>query len=84
MKKCINCGKMFENKDKRVKRCDTCRFGEDKEKKMKEIEEDLRANTERLVKILKNHHRKDFIKKIIIISILALIEILNLVLIYVK
>ena len=35
MKKCINCGKMFENKDKRVKRCDTCRFGEDKEKKMK-------------------------------------------------
>lgn len=31
MKKCINCGKMFENKDKRIKRCDTCRFGEDKE-----------------------------------------------------
>lgn len=82
MKKCINCGKMFENKDKRVKRCDTCRFGE--EKKMKEIEEDLRTNTERLAKILKKHHRKTFIKKIIIISILALVEILNLVLIFVK
>ena len=75
---------MFENKDKRVKRCDTCRFGEDKEKKMKEIEEELRANTERLVKILKKHQRKALIKKIIIISILALIEILNLVLIFAK
>jgi len=84
MKKCINCGKMFENKDKRVKRCDTCRFGEDKEKKMKEIEEDLRANTERLVKIMKKNHHKALIKKIIIISILALIEILNLVLIFAK
>ena len=31
MKKCINCGKMFENNDKRIKRCDSCRFGEDKE-----------------------------------------------------
>ena len=84
MKKCINCGKMFENKDKRVKRCDTCRFGEDKEKKMKEIEEELRANTERLAKILKKHHRKALVKKIIIISILALVEILNLVLIFTK
>ena len=79
MKKCINCGKMFENKDKRVKRCDTCRFGEDKE-----IEEELRANTELLAKILKKHHRKVLVKKIIIISILALIEILNLVLIFIK
>ena len=79
MKKCINCGKMFENKDKRVKRCDSCRFGEDKE-----IEEDLRANTERLAEILKKHHRKVLKKKIIIISILALIEILNLVLMFVK
>ena len=79
MKKCINCGKMFENKDKRVKRCDTCRFGEDKE-----IEEELRANTERLAKILKKHHRKVLVNKIIIISILALVEILNLVLIFTK
>lgn len=84
MKKCINCGKMFENKDKRVKRCDTCRFGEDKEKKMKEIEEDLRVNTERLVKIMKKYHRKALIKKIVIISILVLVEILNLVLIFTK
>lgn len=84
MKKCINCGKIFENKDKRVKRCDTCRFGEDKEKKMKEIEEDLRENTERLAKIMKKYHRKALVKKIVIISILALVEILNLVLIYVK
>ena len=84
MKKCINCGKMFENKDKRVKRCDTCRFGEDKEKKMKEIEEELRANTELLAKILKKHYRKVLVKKIIIISILALVEILNLVLIFKK
>ena len=84
MKKCINCGKMFENKDKRVKRCNTCRFGEDKEQKMKENEEDLRANTERLAKILKKHNRKVLVKKIIIISILALVEILNLVLIFVK
>ena len=80
MKKCINCGKMFENKDKRVKRCDSCRFGVDKEKKMKEIEKDLRENTERLAKI----RRKALIKKIIIISILALIEILILVLIFIK
>ena len=80
MKKCINCGKMFENKDKRVKRCDSCRFGEDKE-----IEEDLRANTERLAKIMmKKHHRKVLVKKITIISILALVEILNLVLIFTK
>ena len=84
MKKCINCGKMFKNKDKRVKRCDTCRFGEDTEKKMKEIEEELRANTERLAKILKEHHRKVLVKKIIIILILALVEILNLVLIFTK
>ena len=84
MKKCINCGKMFENKEKRVKRCDTCRFGKDKEKKMKQIEEDLRANTERLAKIMKKYHRKVLINKIIIISILALVEILNLVLIFVK
>ena len=84
MKKCINCGKMFENKDKRVKRCDTCRFGEDKEKKMKEIEEDLRANTELLAKIMKKYHRKALTKKIIIISILALVEIVNLVLIFAK
>ena len=84
MKKCINCGKMFENKDKRVKRCDSCRFGEDREKKMKEIEEDLRVSTERLSKIFKEHHRKVLKKKIIIISILALIEILNLVFIFVK
>ena len=84
MKKCINCGKMFENKDKRVKRCDTCRFGEDNDKKMKEIAEDLRINTERLAKIMKKYHRKTLIKKIIIISILALVEILNLVLIFVK
>lgn len=84
MKKCINCGKMFENKDKRVKRCDTCRFGEDKEKKMKEIEEDLRENTERLAKIMKKYHRKALVKKIVIISIMALVEVLNLVLIYVK
>ena len=84
MKKCNNCGKMFENKDKRVKRCDNCRFGKDKEKKMKEIEEDLRENTERLAKIMKKYHRKALVKKIIIISILALIEILNLVLIFAK
>ena len=44
---------MFENKDKRIKRCDTCRFGVDKEKKMKETEDDLRANTELLAKNLK-------------------------------
>lgn len=75
---------MFENKDKRVKRCDTCRFGEDKEKKMKEIEEDLRANTECLPKIMKKYHRKALTKNIIIISILALVEILNLVLIFAK
>ena len=75
---------MFENKDKRVKRCDTCRFGEDKEKKMKEIEEDLRANTELLAKIMKKIHRKALVKKIIIISILALVEIVNLVLIFAK
>ena len=84
MKKCINCGKMFENKDKRVKRCDTCRFGEDKEKKMKEIEEDLRENTERWAKIMKKYHRKALVKKIVFISIMALVEVLNLVLIYVK
>lgn len=84
MKKCINCGKMFENKDKRVKRCDTCRFGKDREKKMKEIEEDLRANTERLAKVMKKYHRKALVKKIVIISILALVEILNLVLIFAK
>lgn len=84
MKKCINCGKMFENKDKRVKRCDFCRFGEDKEKKMKQIEEDLRPITERLAKIMKKYHRKALVKKIVIISILALVEILNLVLIFVK
>ena len=59
-------------------------FGEDKEKKMKEIEEELKANTERLAKILKKHHRKVLVKKIIIISILALVEILNLVLIFTK
>ena len=84
MKKCINCGKMFENKDKRVKRCDSCRFSEDKEKKMKEIEEDLRSNTERLAKIMKKIHRKALIKKIIIISILVLVEVVNLVLIFAK
>ena len=84
MKKCINCGIMFENKDKRVKRCDSCRFGEDKEKIMKQIEEDLRANTERLAKITKRIHRKALMKKIIIISILVLVEILNLVLTFTK
>ena len=55
-----------------------------KTKKMKEIEEELRANTERLAKILKKHHRKVLVKKIIIISILVLVEILNLVLIFTK
>ena len=84
MKKCINCGKMFENKDKRVKRCDTCRFGEDKEKKMKETEENLRASTERLAKIMKKYHRKALVKKIVIISILVLVEVVNLVLIFIK
>ena len=84
MKKCINCGKMFENKDKRVKRCDFCRGDKDRKNKMQDIENDLRANTERLAKILKKHHRKVLKKKIIIISILALVEILNLVLIFVK
>lgn len=75
---------MFENKDKRIKRCDSCRFGEDKETKMKQIEEDLRANTERLAKIMKKYHRKAFMKKITIILILALVEIVNLVLIFTK
>ena len=84
MKKCINCGKMFENKDKRVKRCDTCRFGEDKEKKMKETEENLRASTERLAKIMKKYHRRALVKKIVIISILVLVEVVNLVLIFIK
>ena len=84
MKKCINCGKMFENKDKRVKRCDTCRFGEDKEKKMKETEEYLRENMDRLAKIMKKYHRKALVKKIVIISIMALVEVLNLVLIFAK
>ena len=84
MKKCINCGKMFENKDKRVKRCDTCRFGEDKEKKMKETEENLRASTERLAKIMKKYHRKALVKKITFISILVLVEVVNLVLIFIK
>lgn len=84
MKKCINCGKMFKNKDKRVKRCDFCLGDKDRKKKMQEIEEDLRANTERLVKVMKKYHRKALVKKIIIISILALVEILNLVLIFKK
>ena len=84
MKKCINCGKMFENKDKRVKRCDFCRSDKDRKSKMKEIEEELRANTERLNKIMKKYHRKALMKKIIIISILVLVEILNLVLIFTK
>ena len=84
MKKCFNCGKMFENKDKRVKRCDTCRFAKDKEKKMKEIEENLRANTESLAKIMKKYYRKALVKKIVIISILALVEVVNLVLIFTK
>ena len=84
MKKCINCGKMFENKDKRIKRCDTCRFGVDKEKKMKETEDDLRANTELLAKNLKKVHRKALVKKIVIVSILVLVEIVNLVLIFAK
>ena len=84
MKKCINCGKMFENKDKRVKSCDFCRSDKDRKKKMKEIENDLRANTERLAKIMKKYHRKALVKKIVIISIMALVEVLNLVLIFAK
>lgn len=74
MKKCIKCGKMFENNDKRIKRCDSCRFGE----------EDLRANTESLAKVVKNYHSKALVKKITIISILVLVEIVNLVLIFIK
>lgn len=83
MKKCINCGKMFENKDKRVKRCDSCRFGENT-KKMQEIEKELRENTERLAKSLKRIHHKLLIKKVVIISILVLVEIANIVLIFTK
>ena len=67
---------MFENEDKRVKRCDTCRFGEDKE--------NLRASTERLAKIMKKYHRKALVNKIVIISILVLVEVVNLVLIFIK
>lgn len=84
MKKCNKCGKMFNNKDKRVKRCDSCRFGEDNEKKMQEFAKDLRESTERLQKAIKRVHRKLLIKKIVIISILVAIEVVNLVLIFVK
>lgn len=84
MKKCNKCGKMFENKDKRVKRCDSCRFGEDNEKKTQELAKDLRESTERIRKAIKRHHRKVLIKKIVIISILVAIEVANLVLIFVK
>lgn len=83
MKKCINCGKMFDNKDNRVKRCDTCRFGENK-KKMEEIEKEMRENTERLARAMKKYHRKTLIKKIAIISILVAVEIVNIVLIFTK
>lgn len=84
MKKCNKCGKMFENKDNRVKRCDSCRFGEDNEKKMQEFAKDLRESTERLQNAMKRVHRKLLIKKIVIISILVAIEVVNLVLIFVK
>lgn len=75
---------MFENKDKRVKRCNSCRFGEDKEKKLQEIEKEMRENTESLRKAMKRVRRKFLIKKIIFISILVAVEVVNLVLIFVK
>lgn len=84
MKKCIKCGKNFSNDDKRVKKCDACRFGDDKDKKMQEIENVLRANTERLTKIYQRKCRQAVIKKIVIISILVLVEIANIVLIFTK
>lgn len=84
MKKCIKCGKNFSNDDKRVKKCNTCRFGEDNEKKMQELEKQMKENTERLAKAMKKYHRRMLIKKIAIISILVLVEIANIVLIFTK
>lgn len=84
MKKCVKCGKNFSNDDKRVKKCNTCRFGEDKEKKMQEIENQLKENTERLAKAMKKYQRRMLIKKIVIISILVLVEIANIIMIFTK
>lgn len=84
MKKCNICGKMFENKDKRVKRCNSCRFGEDKEKKLQEIEKEMNVSMESIAKAMKRVHRKLLIKKIVFISILVAVEVVNLVLIFVK
>ncbi len=84
MKKCIKCGKHFESDDKRVKKCDLCRFG----KVHKESENELLKNymnaTERINKLMKVYKRKQLIKKIVIISILVLVEIANIVMIFTK
>lgn len=84
MKKCVKCGKPFESDDKRVKKCDLCRFG----KVHKESENELLKNymnaTERINKLMKVYQRKQLIKKIAIISILVLVEIANIVLIFTK
>lgn len=77
--KCIKCGENFTQKDKRVKTCDKCR-----NKKVEKSSEQAFTYIEKLKSLVDEAKRRERRKKILIISVLAFIEIVNLVLIFVK
>lgn len=77
--KCIKCGEIFTQKDKRVKTCDKCR-GKDNKK----LDNDFINSMEKLKNLVDEAKRRERRKKILIVSILVAVEVVNLILIFVK
>lgn len=77
--KCIKCGENFTQKDKRVKTCDKCR-----NKDNKKLDKDFINSMEKLKSLVDEAKRRERRKKILIVSILVAIEVVNLLLIFVK
>lgn len=84
MKKCNQCGKPFESDDKRVKKCDLCRFGKIHKESENELLKNYMKSTERINELMKKYRRKQRIKKIALIALLIAVEALNIILIIVK
>lgn len=84
MKKCIKCGKPFESDDKRVKKCDLCRFGKIHKESENELLKNYMNSTARINELMKKYRRKQRIKKFALIVLLIAVEALNIILIIVK
>lgn len=83
-KKCNQCGKPFETDDKRVKKCDMCRFGKVHKESENELLKNYMNSTARINELMRNYRRKQRIKKIVLIALLVAVEIANIVMIIVK